>query len=174
MALTVAEKEHWKSRIERKISKKVEALKRSDPELFRSLKEKAHQAALSRLGVVDAYEDIQTLKKKIEEQESLLKENQASLLSKLTGEAKGYSYCTENNIEGVVRRYLDEEEEALMRKNPLGAEVLKLEEEKDSLLDTVWLATSSRQVRDLWQRVSDLLGDETTDIQKEIFAQAQS
>jgi hypothetical protein len=35
--------------------------------------------------------------------------------------------------------------------------VLALRGEKDNLLDTVWLATSSSQIKELWEQVNALL-----------------
>ncbi|MFM9962951.1 MAG: hypothetical protein ACKV2Q_17220 [Planctomycetaceae bacterium] len=42
----------------------------------------------------------------------------------------------------------------------IGRRILTLRREKESLLDCVWLASSPIQVRELWSKVSELLGDE--------------
>ena len=42
--------------------------------------------------------------------------------------------------------------------------------EKDELLDVVWLATSGTAIRQLWQKVVELLGDEQTQLQKDALA----
>jgi hypothetical protein len=47
---------------------------------------------------------------------------------------------------------------------------LRLRSEKDNLLDVVWLATSPVQVRQLWSRVGELLGEKPTDLEKEALA----
>ena len=60
-------------------------------------------------------------------------------------------------------------EDELLKDSPLGRQILKLRAEKDALLDTVWLATSSAQVRDLWSRVSAVLGEEVTPLQQQIL-----
>ena len=39
----------------------------------------------------------------------------------------------------------------------LGKQVLTLRGEKDNLLNTVWLATSCRQIKELWEQVNALL-----------------
>ena len=39
-----------------------------------------------------------------------------------------------------------------------------------SLLDTVWLATSGQQIKELWKKVADLLSEEQTPLQKEALA----
>jgi hypothetical protein len=62
-------------------------------------------------------------------------------------------------------------EEELLAETPLGQQILKLRAEKEALLDTVWLATSSSQIRDLWSRVSVVLGEEETPLQRQILSQ---
>jgi hypothetical protein len=51
-----------------------------------------------------------------------------------------------------------------------GREVLRLRREKENLLDTVWLATSPQQVKDLWRKVAELLGEEPTALQRVALA----
>src|SRR5713101_1122393 len=50
------------------------------------------------------------------------------------------------------------------------AELDAVEKQKENLLDTIWLATSPNQIRQLWQKVIELLGDEQTILQKEALA----
>ena len=57
-------------------------------------------------------------------------------------------------------------EETLLREHELGRQIAQLRLERENLLDTVFLATSPVQVRDLWQKVSDLLGDELSQLQR--------
>ena len=52
----------------------------------------------------------------------------------------------------------------------LGRQVLKLRAEKENLLDVIWLATSSRQVRQLWTKVAELLGEEPTHLEREALS----
>jgi len=58
----------------------------------------------------------------------------------------------------------------LLAEHELGRQVLQLRSEKDNLLDVVWLATSSVQVRQLWSRVGELLGEKPTDLEREALA----
>tara|TARA_R110002049_G_scaffold309101_2_gene516919 strand:- start:46152 stop:46349 length:198 start_codon:yes stop_codon:yes gene_type:complete len=44
-----------------------------------------------------------------------------------------------------------------MAAHPLGSEILRLRHEKEELLDTVCLATSSAQIKELWKRFADIL-----------------
>ena len=45
----------------------------------------------------------------------------------------------------------------ILTESELGRQVLVLRVEKDNLLDTVWLATSSSQIKELWEQVNVLL-----------------
>ncbi|MGH9822129.1 MAG: hypothetical protein ACREDR_02560 [Blastocatellia bacterium] len=45
--------------------------------------------------------------------------------------------------------------------------ILKLQREIDHLCDTVWLATSPAQMKELWSRVGKLVGEEDTELQRE-------
>lgn len=48
-----------------------------------------------------------------------------------------------------------------------GQKILRLQDEPEELLDTVWLATSSIQIKELWSRVSKLLDQPPTGLQRE-------
>ena len=58
-------------------------------------------------------------------------------------------------------------EDELLVENETGQRILKLREEKDNLLDTVWLATSPKQIKELWSKVAELLGDDQTQLQRD-------
>jgi hypothetical protein len=58
--------------------------------------------------------------------------------------------------------------------DPVGRDIARLEAERDGLLDTIWLATSSAQIKQLWSKVGALLGDEPTHLEREALAIAPS
>ena len=45
----------------------------------------------------------------------------------------------------------------ILAESDLGKQVLALRREKENLVDTVWLATSSSQIKELWEQVNALL-----------------
>ena len=63
-------------------------------------------------------------------------------------------------------------EEELLAGHELGRQVLQLRADRERLLDTVWLACSSAQIRQLWSSVNALLGDEPTALEREALALA--
>ena len=51
-----------------------------------------------------------------------------------------------------------------------GRIILNLREEKENLLDTIWLATSPKEVKELWTNVSEILDDNQTQLQLDALA----
>ena len=82
-------------------------------------------------------------------------------------EARGTD-CSE--VDNAVKRRKAIHADELLAESELGQQVLTLRQEKDELLDVVWLATSGTEIRQLWQKVVELLGDEQTQLQKDALA----
>lgn len=173
MAITVAEKEHWKARIESKIDKKIELIQRGDPELFQTIKTQAKEAALDRLELTAEHKRLPEVQAEIERLEGERRNLFASFKKKACRKQR-YGYYSEHEFLEDLEPHVTDEEESLLQQHERGREILKLRVEKENLLDTVWLATSPRQVKELWENVSALLGDDATDIQKEILATDRS
>ena len=71
--------------------------------------------------------------------------------------------------EAITRRQAVHQEQ-LLADDPIGREIAHLEAEKDTILDTIWLAVSPSQIKQLWTKVSELLGDEPTRLEREALA----
>ena len=71
--------------------------------------------------------------------------------------------------EALTRRQAAHEAEALTD-DAVGREIARLESERERLLDVIWLATSPTQIRALWTKVAELLGDEPTQLEREALA----
>jgi hypothetical protein len=69
----------------------------------------------------------------------------------------------------VVRRQKVHEDE-LLGECETGRQILRLREEKENLLDTIWLATSPSQLKTLWTKVAELLGSEATQLERDALA----
>jgi hypothetical protein len=48
--------------------------------------------------------------------------------------------------------------------------MLRFREEKENLPDVVWLATSGNELRALWSKVTTLLGDQPTQLERDALA----
>ena len=84
--------------------------------------------------------------------------------------AKDHTYRYDHEVDNAVNRRQAVHEDELLAESEIGQRILKLREEKDNLLDTVWLATSPKQIKELWSKVADLLGDDQTQLQRDALA----
>ena len=69
----------------------------------------------------------------------------------------GYSGRYDYQVEEAVSARAKALEADILTQSDLGKQVLALRSEKDNLLDTVWLATSCTQLKELWTEVNALL-----------------
>ena len=169
--LTVTEKEHWKERISRRIDKAIEAVYAEQPGLRSRIAEAAQSEALKSLGLLELQRQLDKLaeaeKRTAKQKESAQKQMLAIVKGVNVHELPSYSYYSSafQEVTAAVNRRQAIHEEELLARDPHGKRILKLRLEKDELLDTVWLATSSKQIKELWQSVAELLSDEPTELQ---------
>ena len=171
MPLTVSEKEHWRDRISKRIDKKIAAITARDPGLFDRIAGNARARSIQSLGIAELIAE----QDQLEEQTKTLEAREAvvsrSVLARLRSvppdTIDSYAVCrSETEINNAIKARQSIHEEELLREHELGRQIVQLRLEKENLLDTVFLATSPIQVRDLWQKVSDLLGDELSQLQR--------
>lgn len=170
MTLTVKEKEHWKASIDRKVQRAIDAIYAEGEPSFRDriLKE-SRRKALQSLGI----EELQNRNIAISDQLRVLQEEQRELEKKLADAVKArcseykVEYSYQFSLEAAIRLRQKRFERELLNENELGQKILRLQDEQEELLDTVWLATSSSQIKELWSRVSKLLDQPPTGLQRE-------
>ena len=171
--LTVTEKEHWKQRIERRIDKAIGAIESREPTLMNEVRNQAETKALQSLGILEQFNEVQTLRAKsqeLREQADALEENvHVTVLGKPTVDRLG-RYSAKCKFDDLKRQHEGLYEEEILKVSKSGGEILKLRSEREALLDTVWLATSNKQIRELWTQVSVVLGEEATPLQEEILS----
>jgi hypothetical protein len=171
--LTVTEKEHWKSRIEKRINRAIEILESSNAEHFASIRARAKDAALKELGIEKLAANRDRLKEERKLLESEFEDAETDIEIAILGETerkKLGAYYSRKAAEQKIKRATELVEERLLGDSDLGIELRRLREERESLLDTVWLATSSKQIRDLWCRVSEVLGETPTRMQEQLLS----
>ncbi|MGP0065794.1 MAG: hypothetical protein ACLQGP_19605 [Isosphaeraceae bacterium] len=173
--LTVAEKSHWRDRIQARIDRRIEAITAGDPGLMDRIRREARGQALASLGLADFQAELDQI---VEQKDALDKrERQArrAMLARIRGvavedvEARYYGSLDPEVGTAIGKRQVVHEEE-LLAEHELGRRVLELRAQKENLLDVVWLATSPAQVRELWTRIGKLLGDEPTALEREALA----
>lgn len=181
MGLTVREKEECRDAIRRRIKRRVEALKEEHSDEIRALEAAALGQALDALGIRTLHHRIEQLRKQEVEatkRAERLKQSRLHLtrqaLGKTRTDAGGIS---EYNLDGDLSRLLSQEKDrhykvSLAASNalPFLQELRRLDTEMQHLSDTVWLATSAIQVKELWKRVGILLGEEDTALQKDALS----
>ncbi len=177
MGLTVREKDHWRKRIARRIDQAIDELEcKEDPTFRKRLNEKADSEAWTSLGLSELHAEAEKINAEIKRSENRRSEihNQMLMIVEGTSERLHYyggsvSGYPRKVIEAVTRHSLVHQRE-LMASDPLGKRMLQLEREKEELLDTVWLATSSAQIKELWSRFIDLLNWEPPELQRQTLA----
>lgn len=164
MGLTVKEKEHWRHRIEHRIDKKIQLIANNDStDFFKKLRNKAKVMAEKKLGI---HKIASQLKKLERELSQLIEEKDAIVVGLPIEELRELGrYQREQRFREKFNQVVSSFEVAVMEKDESGRQILKLREEKEALLDTVWLATSPQQIRDLWASVTALLEDKHTNLQ---------
>jgi len=179
--LTVAEKTHWKDRLAVRFKAAVERIKARHPALFDRLRRRAHALALESLGLAGAYAELEA----IQAEEAALARRKRRVQKQMVAAVRGVPieevpdnlslrYGTELPLPVEVGAALEKRQAAhldgLLAGDEVGREVRRLEAEQERLLDTVWLAVSPTQIRQLWSKVGALLGDEPTALEAEVLA----
>jgi hypothetical protein len=163
MALTVAEKEHWKERIGKRIEHRIETLvAKKDPTLLQRVAEQSRERAYNSLAIFAQHVELQQIEKQkaeLDRRERRLKAEQKAIIrgTPVEQEMEDAYYRYENVVEDAVSARAKALEADILSESELGKQVLALRAEKDNLLDTVWLATSTSQVKELWEQVNALL-----------------
>jgi hypothetical protein len=171
MSLTIKEKEHWKDRIAQKIEQKINRLVSSTQRNYlKNVAELARSKAIESVGLVENERQQAELERTVEQSNAELERLKIAFGAAITGlsveaiVAKGI-WRTKELIDSEFRTLTIQQERLIMQGDELGREILKLRDEQEQLLDTVWLATSTMQIRQLWQGVHELLADQPTALQ---------
>ncbi len=150
MGLTVTEREDWKDRIAMcmdRAMRDVYCVK--EPGLLTRIRDEAKRqaATLNLTDLMARQEENRLLLAKFEKKGiSLVAEMVATVRSCTPAEVDVRSYCgvTPWEVKNAIDDAASRIEEELLGQDDLGREVLALRQEKEELLDTVWLATSGK------------------------------
>jgi hypothetical protein len=179
--LTVTEKNHWRDRLAARFDRAAEKIKSSHPTLFDRVTRQARSLALESLGIAAPYAELEAIKAEEAALARRKKQAQRALVATLrgvpvdeVGDSFNVRYSGEmalphEAVEAIAKRQAAHQER-LLADDPVGSEVARLDMEKDHLLDTVWLAISPAQIKQLWAKVGELLGDEPTALEREALA----
>jgi len=172
-SLTVTEKEHWKERISRRIDKRIETVLAAEPNLMDRIHRDGRQRALTSLGLAEWQSELDT----IQRQKELLEKRAQQVLKAMLAHVQGvpaedledtcYGYHRDEEVRSAVAKRQKVHEDELLAECDTGKEVLRLRQEQEDLLDTVWLATSAAALKTLWSKVNELLGKEPTRLERD-------
>jgi len=175
--LTVSEKNHWRDRIAARIDRRIEAIIAEDPGLMDRVKAEARHRALSSLGLDELQAELDAVDEQRKALDRREKRAQKAMIARIQGipaeevsDNATYSYHFQKTVADAVQRRQAIHEEQLLGEQERGRRILGLRAEKDNLLDTVWLSSSPTQIKQLWSKVSELLGDEPTHLEREALA----
>jgi hypothetical protein len=181
--LTVTEKAHWRDRIAARIDRAAERVEAAHPALFDRVRREAHAEALRPLGLAGPYAELEAVQAEEAALQRRKRHAQRAMLATMRGvppeeipDSFNVRYGAELPLpseaaEAITKRQAAHRER-LQAEDPVGREVARLGAEREALLDTVWLATSPAQVKQLWSKVGELLGEEPTALQRAALALA--
>ncbi len=171
MGITMKEKDHWKNQIETKINQTIDDRELGENPRFRQkMEEEAEEKAWQSLGLEKLKAEREKVEDEIACREQTRKEILVKILKKL-GHRNPDPYCPggylPSEVKTAVKRAARVHNRELMENSVFGSWILKLQKERDELLDKVWLATSPDQIREIRSRLVELLNCEPTKIQQD-------
>ncbi len=169
MSITVTEKEHWRKRLAARIERRIDALvAATQPGFLLQVEDSTKTKAQSALGIEQELIAAKELESKAETASKKAKELKAKAFAKAKRRATstvGYQYHTDHALTALVESEAKHYRTAIMEETELGRQILRLEQEKEELLDTIWLATSPKQIKELWTALGELLEATPTNLQ---------
>jgi len=174
-SLLVPEKEDWKERLDHKIDKKMETLIASEPGLLARIGQQARQQALQSLGLAQLQAELDALaaqKGELQRQEQRTHQAMLAVVRRvpINEVADGHLGSQHPEVSRAIQQRQAAHEEDLLAQDERGLAILRLRREKENLLDAIWLATAPPPLQELWKKLTELLGEELTQLQATALA----
>ena len=170
MTLTVKEKEHWKDRISSRIDRAIEDIYRREGAQKRNeIRKASRRRVLDTFEIREGVNHIQSLDEKINK----LNNEKEAHVSEVTDQLQklgfkfGYGVDAYRDLNAFLVSQAESYEREVMLCTEFGRKIIRLKDEQDQLLDTVWLATSPNQIKRLWTEMASLLGEQPTELQQQ-------
>jgi len=128
---------------------------------------------LESLGLADIQRELNGVRKEKENFDNCEDDLERQLLASVRGvhvSQVGGTYMCDAEVNSAIKTRVEAHEEQLLKDSDVGRRIVELRREKDNLLDTVWLASSSAQIKELWGKVAELLGDTATKLERDALA----
>ncbi len=184
MGITVTEKQHWKDRIANRIKRRVEEIiAKNDPGFRKRIDELARDKSLAQLGLSELMMTLDQIrnqrklyKRQHDAQMKQLESNEHAVYLGIGNRicpdevGEGFTYSLKIDVDMKLQELKRDCVDELMKIDPLGQQISALESEQENLLDTVWLATSPIQIKELWGKMSEMLGQTPSKLQQDALA----
>ena len=161
MGITVTEKQELRDIINKRMKKKIEALDLKNAAEFGVMRVDARNIALKEMGLdeyMTRYDDICATIKRLDKERDQLTEVAAAA----AGIEEGYR--PHHLIEQRVNTAQEAVFNRMLADHPVGQKIVALQKEQEHMLETVWVATSSAQVKELFRKVNEVLDESPTDL----------
>ena len=175
--ISYSERTEWKSRIEKRFQAAIDNFKASTSLDWEQVNNQAKQKAHERLGISEGTKQVEDIEATIRELEAEKESIENAMYQRVLGETlsparyRGYYSC---RFLEVAQARINQIRQELLVEHPEGQQLVNLEKEKEAVLDTMLLASSSRDLRLLWSRVTDALGESPTALQAQILTERSS
>lgn len=139
----------------------------------------ARKRAYASLGIADLEQERKEVVKQKEACDERETEIEREMLARIQGvpadrvdENTGPYYY--DSFERRIERALEKREEVhrdeLLAESETGRKILELQEEKANVLDAVWISSSPKEIRRLWDKVTAYLGEANSRLVQEALA----
>ena len=151
--LTVAEKNHWKDRLSKRIDRRIETIAAEEPNLLDRVKRDARGRAMQSLSVAELQADVDAIdaeEEALSKRKSVLHRSMLARVRRVPLETIDLNYTPNyynNEVENAVKSRQSIHEDELLAECDVGRRILTLRREKESLLDCVWLAKARIEAR---------------------------
>jgi hypothetical protein len=174
-SLTVTELAYWQRRIGRKLDRKMEALVASEAGLLAWIGQLARQQALQSLGLAGLQTELDAIvaqQEDLQRQEMRVHQAMLAVVRQVAVDEVAVGHCGSQHpvVSRAIQKRQASHEEELLAQDERGREILRLRREQENLLETLWLATAPQQLKELWKKISELLGEELTQLQMTALA----
>jgi len=166
---TATEKQEWVKLIQERIDEKIAALWAGDVGSEERVKGRLTELAIENLGIAD---EVAVIEAKMAQKAGLEKEIDElgeALGNKLLGKQK-YGRRDYDDVKAEIERRGKTMRPELAKTEPTLAAVLILKEERRRLTKTVWLATGTSQIKDLFAGFLAKMEQPLTDMQAKAVA----
>ena len=173
MSVTTKERDYWNDRISTKIKEFSDQLVlRFEPQFRERIEKEAMQTVFKSLGLEKQFRSLEAnqrkqseAKREFEKLKTIHCQEESDLYidigkkMDLPDECFNFTFQLVNAVKAKIKAIVDLTSLELMNQHPLGQQLLELEAERQAVTDLMWLATSSKQIKELWFKLNNSLDE---------------